>query len=170
MCSTLSRLSDRVFFRRVCQSASWKYVIGLHIIFGFTLNRKIGWYGDKVQEVYWSWERWRQITFSKIILNQNFHSCFWHQWKEKLQHEVKNFNCTEDGESSKESHGASDGTDLVSQWDTHIVDNLVIGGRVKVYVKDVQLLVLLLPNFKDTFDRNCTEIETYHSPPLWNQT
>ena len=83
---------------------------------------------------------------------------------------VDNLNTTEDGKASEEAEGASKEPKLILQAVLDISLDLVIGGRVKVYVKDVQLLVLLLPNFKDTFDRNCTEIETYHSPPLWNQT
>ena len=73
------------------------------------------------------------------ILNSN--SYFWHQGEQKLQYEVKNFNCTENGESRKESHGASNGTDLVSKWDADIIDNLVIGGCAEVDLNHLQRMI-----------------------------
>ena len=78
--------------------------------------------------------------------------------KENLAQIEDNLNTTEDGEASEEAQGASKEPKLILQAVLDISFDLVIGRRVKIYVKDVQVSVLLFPDLKDTFDRNCTEI------------
>ena len=78
--------------------------------------------------------------------------------KENLAQIEDNLNTTEDGAASEEAQGASKEPKLILQAVLDISFDLVIGRRVKIYVKDVQVSVLLFPDLKDTFDRNCTEI------------
>ena len=77
--------------------------------------------------------------------------------KENLAQVEDDLNTTKDGEASEEAQGAPKETKLILQAVLHISFDLVIGRRVEVYVKDVQVSVLLFPDLKDTFDRNCTE-------------
>ena len=59
-----------------------------------------------------------------------------------------NLNATEDGEASEEPEGASNDSQLILQAVLDVSFNLVVGRRVKVDVKDVQLSVLLLSDLK----------------------
>ena len=70
--------------------------------------------------------------------------------KENLAQVEDDLNTTEDGEASEEAQGAPKETKLILQAVLHISFDLVKGRRVEVYVKDVQVSVLLFPDLKDT--------------------
>ena len=78
--------------------------------------------------------------------------------KENLAQVEDDLHTTKDGEASEEAQGAPKDPKLILQAVLHISFDLVIGRRVKVDVKDVQVSVLLFPDLKDTFYKNCTEI------------
>ena len=54
------------------------------------------------------------------------------------ENEIYDLDSTEDGESSEEPHGASDQAELGLQSDLLVLLNLVVGGRVKVDLDQVQ--------------------------------
>ena len=78
----------------------------------------------------------RRITFTSTILllkvNLLINISTGHQGEQKLQYEVENLNSTKDGESSKESHGASNRADHVFERHTRVVAYLVIRGCAEV--------------------------------------
>ena len=78
--------------------------------------------------------------------------------KENLAQVEDDLNTTKDGEASEEAQGAPKDPKLILQAVLDISFDLVKGRRVKVDVKDVQVSVLLFPDLKDTFYKNCTEI------------
>ena len=57
---------------------------------------------------------------------------------ESLDGKVDDFNSTDDGEASEETHGASDEADLVLQLDLLIPLDLVKGGCVKKDLDQLQ--------------------------------
>ena len=65
--------------------------------------------------------------------------CSWgSQWHEQLHKVVQNLHPTEDGEAGEEPHGAADEAELGLQGHLHIPLYLVIGGRVKVDLDQLQ--------------------------------
>ena len=87
----------------------------------------------------------RRITFTSTILllkvNLLINISAGHQGEQKLQYEVQNFNCTKDGESGKESHGASNCTDHVFKRHACVVADLVIGGCAEVDLDRLQWMI-----------------------------
>ena len=73
-------------------------------------------------------------------------SRLWDQRWQKLQYEVENLHSTENREPCKESHGASDGADLVAEWYSDVVDNLVMGGGAEVEQDHLQRIESLWYN------------------------
>ena len=61
---------------------------------------------------------------------------------------VDNLQSAEERESSKESHGAANDSKLVGKGDTHVLDDLVVGGRVKVDLDDSERMVRLGCDFE----------------------
>ena len=64
-----------------------------------------------------------------------------HQGEQKLQYEVENLNSTKDGESSKESHGASNCADHVLKRNARVLANRVIGGCAEVDLDRLQWMI-----------------------------
>ena len=60
------------------------------------------------------------------------------KWDEKLHWKVDDLNATEDGEASEEPHGAADEAELGLQGHLHILLYLIVGGRVKVDLDQLQ--------------------------------
>ena len=65
----------------------------------------------------------------------SLHYC---RFKENLDCKVDHFNSTDDRESSEETHGASDKTDLVLKFDLDVPLNLVKRGCVKEDLNQLQ--------------------------------
>ena len=61
------------------------------------------------------------------------------QSEEKLSYEVDDLNSTEDRESCEKSHSPTNETKLSLQSDLDVLVNLVVRGRVKVDLKDLQI-------------------------------
>ena len=87
----------------------------------------------------------RRIAFTSTILLPKVDLLIYistgHQGEQKLQYEVQNFNCTKDGESSKESHGAANGADHVFKRHARVVADLVIGGCAEVDLDCLQRMI-----------------------------
>ena len=60
------------------------------------------------------------------------------QWHEQFYDELDNLDPTENGEAGEEPHGATDEAKLGLQGHLHIPLYLVIGGRVKVDLDQLQ--------------------------------
>ena len=61
------------------------------------------------------------------------------QSAEKLSYKVDNLNSTEDRESREKSHSPTNETKLSLHSDLDVLVNLVVRGRVKVDLKDLQI-------------------------------
>ena len=60
------------------------------------------------------------------------------KWHDKFDSKVDNLDPTEDGEACEKPHGATDEAELGLQGHLHILLYLVIGGRVKVDLDQLQ--------------------------------
>ena len=60
------------------------------------------------------------------------------QWQEELDGKVYDLDPTEDGEACEEPHGAANEAKLGLQGHLHILLYLVVGGRVKIDLDQLQ--------------------------------
>ena len=97
----------------------------------------------------------RRITFTSTILllkvNLLINISTGHQGEQKLQYEVENFNSTKDGESSKESHGASNGADLVFKRHARVFADLVVCCCAEIDLDCLQWMIIETLSFKTRF-------------------